>query len=65
METPGETIKERPRVLILVSDGEGRFRKGKAESLAERDPRTGSFSRNIVKALHPASYGIQPAEFLL
>jgi hypothetical protein len=65
METPGETIKERPRVLTLVSDGEGRFRRGKAESLAERDPRTGSFERNIVKALHPASYGIQPAEFLL
>ena len=65
METPEDTLKDRPRVLILVSDGEAGFRKGKAESLAERDPHTGSFRRNIVKTLHPASYGIQPAEFLL
>jgi HD-GYP domain-containing protein (c-di-GMP phosphodiesterase class II) len=65
IETPGETRKERPRILILEADGKGGFRKGKAASLAERDPNTGLFKRNIVKALHPTSYGIQPAEFLL
>ena len=65
MDNPGETMKERPRILILVPDGKGGFRKGKTESLAEHDPRTGAFRRNIVKTFHPASYGIQPAEFLL
>jgi hypothetical protein len=65
MDTPGETMKERPRILTLVPDEKGGFRKGKTESLAEQDPRTGAFCRNIVKTFHPASYGIQPAEFLL
>ena len=65
METPEEALQDRPMVLILVSDGKGGFRKGKPVNLAERDPRTGLFRRNIVKSLHPKSYGIQPAEFLL
>ena len=65
MDTPGETMKERPRVLMLAPTGRGSFKKGKVENLAERDPLSGSFKRNILKTFHPSSYGIQPAEFLL
>ncbi len=65
MDTPGETAKALPRVLILVPDGKGGFGKGKVENLGEPDPHTGSPRRHIVKTHHPASYGIQPAEFLL
>lgn len=65
IETPGETMKDRPQVLLLVPDGQGGFKKGKALSLAERDPNTGAFKRNIIKTIHPATYGVQPAEFLL
>jgi HD-GYP domain-containing protein (c-di-GMP phosphodiesterase class II) len=65
MENAGEGMMARPRILILVLDEKGGFRKGKTASLAERDPHTGAFRRNIVKTFHPASYGIQPAEFLV
>lgn len=65
MENAGEGMMARPRILILVPDEKGGFRKGKTASLAERDPHTGAFCRNIVKTFHPASYGIQPAEFLV
>jgi hypothetical protein len=65
MENAGEGMMARPRILILVPDEKGGFRKGKTASLAERDPHTGAFRRNIVKTFHPASYGIQPAEFLV
>jgi len=65
IETPEETMKERPRILVLVSDGKDGFTKGDATNLAQRDPDTGLFSRNIVRSMHPGKYGIQPAEFLL
>ena len=65
METPEDAMQDRPIVLILVSDGNGGFRKGKTVNLEERDTHTGVFRRNIVKSLHPESYGIQPAEFFL
>ena len=65
MEAPEDAMKERPMVLILVPDGKGGFRKGRAVSLAERDPHTGSFSKNIVRTHHPGKYGVQPAEFLV
>lgn len=65
METPKKAMRDRPMVLILVSDGKDGFRKGKPVNLAERDPQTGLFRRNIIKSLHPESHGIQPADFLL
>ena len=65
METTEDAMQDRPIVLILVSDGKSGFKKGKTVNLEERDPHTGVFKRNIVKSLHPGSYGIQPAEFFL
>ncbi|MFH1672160.1 MAG: HD-GYP domain-containing protein [Pseudomonadota bacterium] len=64
-DTPGGSDGAHPRVVLVVSDGQGKFKKGKTMSLAERDPNTGAFRRKIVKSLHPAAYGIQPVEFLI
>lgn len=65
IDTPEKADGSRPGVVLLVPDGQGGFKKDRVVSLAERDPRTGAFRRNIVRSLHPSSYGIQPAEFLL
>jgi len=55
----------RPWVILLASDGKGGIKKGKEVNLAERDPSTGKFLRNIVASLSPSEFGIQPAEFIL
>ena len=55
----------RPQMLLLTPDGQGGFRHGEKISLAERDPQTGNFLRNIAKTFHPDVYGIQPAEYIL
>jgi HD-GYP domain-containing protein (c-di-GMP phosphodiesterase class II) len=65
IQSNGGTDHARPQVLILLPDEKGGFRKGKVFSLAEQDPKTLSFTRNVVRSLHPSDYGIQPAEFLL
>ncbi len=61
----GEPEQGRPPVVLLVSDGQGGFTKGRTVNLAERDPETGTFRRNVKNTLHPSSLGIQPAEFLV
>lgn len=65
IESKGGADNARPQVLILLPDEKGGFRKGKVVSLAEQDPKTLSFTRNVVRSLHPTDYGIQPAEFFL
>ncbi len=64
-ESPENRERTRPQIVLLLSDGQGGFKKGKVVNLAARNPQTGSFLRNIEKSLHPSTYGIQPAEFLL
>jgi HD-GYP domain-containing protein (c-di-GMP phosphodiesterase class II) len=54
----------RPKVVILDSDEQGGYTKGEVVDLNESDPQSNAFQRNIVKSLHPSTYGIQPAEFL-
>jgi HD-GYP domain-containing protein (c-di-GMP phosphodiesterase class II) len=65
IESPEDSDKARPRVVLLLSDDQGRFRKGKTVSLEELDTQKGSYLRNIKKSIHPSAYGIQSAEFLL
>ena len=65
MESPEGAEIGRPRVVILEDGKGGGFRKGEAANLAERDPRSGAFRRNIVKSFHPSEYGIQPVDFLV
>jgi len=55
----------RPLIVLLLPDGQKGFKKGKLANLAGRNPKTGSYLRNIVRTLHPSSYGIQPADFIL
>lgn len=55
----------RPWVVLLARDGNGKVKRGKEVSLAERNPRTGKYLRNVVKSLNPADYNIQPVEFIL
>lgn len=63
---PSETInKDRPLVVLLLPDSEGKLKKGKTLSLDEFEPQKGTYIRNIQKSIHPSVYGIQPAEFLL
>ncbi|MBU2228491.1 MAG: hypothetical protein KJ936_12665 [Proteobacteria bacterium] len=65
MESPEGAEVGRPRVVILEDGKGGGFRKGETANLAERDPRSGAFRRNIVKSFHPSEYGIQPVDFLV
>ncbi len=55
----------RPKVVLLTSDEQGRYTKSGVVDMDERDAQSDAFRRNIVKSLHPSTYGIQPAEFLL
>jgi len=57
--------KTRPLMVLLVSDNHGGYIKGKSVNLAEQNPETGEFVRNIVSTCHPSRYGIQPAEFIV
>jgi len=55
----------RPNVQLLIQNTKNQFTKGKLIDLADRNPKTGKFIRNIIKTQHPAKFGIQPAKFLL
>ncbi len=62
----GESEKNKELwVQLLKADGKGGFQKDKEINLGPWDPVSGTFNRPIVESLHPAAYGIQPAEFLL
>lgn len=56
---------DRPLVSLLTRDEEGQLTKGDNIDLAERDPVSGAFKRNVIRCLHPSDYGIQAADFLL
>lgn len=65
MDSPEDSDRSRPLVVLLVADGQGGFKKGKVVNLGERYPHTGSFQRSIIRSLNPSIYGIQPMEFIL
>ncbi len=65
LKEPEELDGSRPWVILLGPDGEGGVKKIKEVSLAERDPGTGKFVRNIIRSLNPSDYNIQPVKFLL
>ena len=55
----------RPNIVLLIRDDNGKFKKGNSVDLSEKDPKRDSFKRNILKSLHPATFGVQPADFIL
>jgi len=65
LDCPSGHKNSRPRIVLLVEDGEGNFARGEVVDLADQDPGRSSFRRNIIKGLNPTAYGIQPAHFLL
>jgi hypothetical protein len=61
----GDENKARPRIVLLESNDQGGYKKGKFVDLLERDQKTGAFVRNIVSSHHPLNYGIQAAEYIV
>ena len=60
-----KTDQARPEVQLLSKNADQTYTKGKCIDLAERNPDTGKFIRDIIKTEHPATHGIQPAKFLI
>lgn len=65
LPSTGQENKGRPKVVLLVSDGQGGFKQGERVDLAHKNTATDSFVRNIVNCLNPSIYGIQPADIIL
>jgi HD-GYP domain-containing protein (c-di-GMP phosphodiesterase class II) len=65
MDTDKTFHGARPKVVLLAPDGTGGYERVGVADLAECDTRSGVFSRNIVKSIHPSTLGVQPAEFLI
>jgi len=65
MESPENGDKARPKLLLMKDEGQNGFRKDKVVTLAEKDSRSGLYTRNIKKSIHPSVLGIQAAEFLV
>ncbi|MFA9433955.1 MAG: HD-GYP domain-containing protein [Deltaproteobacteria bacterium] len=65
VDYPSESERTRPQVLLLVDDGQGSLKGSEELNLADRDQKTGSYERQIVKCLHPSVLGIQPSQFFL
>lgn len=61
---PDPKLVLRPAVK-LITDPDGNRIDGDVVDLAERDPATGRFARTILKALNPADYGIEVADYFL
>jgi HD-GYP domain-containing protein (c-di-GMP phosphodiesterase class II) len=57
--------RTRPMVQLLNQNADKTYTKGKLIDLSENDPDTGNYVRNVIKTEHPATYGIQPAKFLI
>jgi hypothetical protein len=54
----------KPRILLLVKENDGTLGKGDMVDLAEKDPTSGAYFRNVVRSINPVERGIQPAKFL-
>ncbi len=65
LECPKNGNPARPRIVLLIRDDNGKFKKGKSVDLAEKKPNAESFKRNVVQSFHPSNFGIQPADFIL
>jgi HD-GYP domain-containing protein (c-di-GMP phosphodiesterase class II) len=60
-----KTDQTRPEVQILNPGVNKQYTKGKIIDLAERNPRTGEYMRNVTRTQHPSILGIQPAKYIL
>ena len=65
MNSPKNGNPGRPQIVLLRTSGNGKFKKGNSADLSEKDPKKGSFKRNIAQIFHPSNFSIQPADFIL
>ncbi len=65
MDSPRNKDTRRPWVVLLKSDGRGGIKKGEVVNLADRNPETGKYRRDIVRTLQPSAYLIQPLDYLV
>ncbi|MCD6486843.1 MAG: HD domain-containing protein [Syntrophobacterales bacterium] len=65
LHSPHKTDQTRPEVQILNPGVNKQYRKGGIIDLAERNPGTGEYTRNITRTQHPSTLGIQPASYIL
>jgi HD-GYP domain-containing protein (c-di-GMP phosphodiesterase class II) len=65
MEYPDDTQKSMPLVLLLRDDGNGGLTRGEMVNLAAQGTADPQFRKRITRGLHPARYGIKPAQFFL
>jgi HD-GYP domain-containing protein (c-di-GMP phosphodiesterase class II) len=54
----------KPRIILLMKKSDATLGKGDMVDLAEKDPTSGTYLRNVVRSVNPADRGIQPASFL-
>jgi HD-GYP domain-containing protein (c-di-GMP phosphodiesterase class II) len=57
--------KTRPNVQLLHLNESKEYAKGNVIDLAERDSVKDGYKRNIVKTMHPAAIGVQPAKYII
>lgn len=65
IKKPENGVIGRPLIQLLSRDNQKQYKKGMIVSLAEKDPQTGRYYRNISESIHPSTEGIQPAAFLV
>lgn len=61
----GDHDHSRPVVQLIVPDEAPKYKNGAIVALSEKDGASGTYLRNIVKTMHPATMGLQAAAFLL
>lgn len=65
LHSSSKAVKERPKVRLLNLESNNQYTKGEIINLAERNSGTGEYKRNIIKTQHPATLGIQPAQYII
>ena len=56
--------EKRPLVCRMEQNPEGKYHKGETIDLSECDPTTGNYVREVTETYHPATFGIQPVQYI-
>jgi hypothetical protein len=64
VSSPSRNFSKRPLVCVLEKEGEGSYKKREIINLDERDTETGNYVREIIETYHPATFGIQPVQYM-
>jgi len=49
---------------MVRPDNIGGYLQGEVIDLADRDPETGEYLKDITETYHPSTFGIQPVEYI-